>query len=162
RDRAPCQLRGVGHGGVRHLEPDGEQEPQARRRGGRRPLAGRVDPSAVPRCEGLPGLAGVARQGEGPELGQRLHPGPHARPDHHDPVPEKLNWDGWLGVASSRPFIAGYYHPGEWRKRLDFGTGTFGDMGCHILDPVYASLALTAPKSVRSDGDTPNADSWGL
>ena len=84
------------------------------------------------------------------------------RPDRRDPVPPQLNWDGWLGVASSRSFIAGYYHPGEWRKRLDFGTGTFGDMGCHILDPVYASLALTAPKSVRSDGDTPNADSWGL
>ena len=84
------------------------------------------------------------------------------RPDRQDPVPEKLNWDGWVGVASARPFIAGYYHPGEWRKRLDFGTGTFGDMGCHILDPVYASLALTAPKSVRSDGDAPGADSWGL
>jgi predicted dehydrogenase len=84
------------------------------------------------------------------------------RPDRSDPIPPKLNWDGWLGVAAERPFIAGYYHPGNWRKRLDFGTGTFGDMGCHILDPVYASLALTAPKSVRSDGDTPNADSWGL
>ena len=84
------------------------------------------------------------------------------RPTRQDPVPEKLNWDAWLGVASPRPFIAGYYHPGEWRKRLDFGTGTFGDMGCHILDPVFGSLALTAPKSVRSDGDEVNADSWGL
>ncbi len=35
-------------------------------------------------------------------------------------------------------------------------------MGCHILDPVFASLALTAPKSVRSEGDAPNADNWGL
>ena len=84
------------------------------------------------------------------------------RPTREDSVPEKMNWDGWLGVASARPFIAGYYHPGEWRKRLDFGTGTFGDMGCHILDPVFGSLALTAPKSVRSDGDETNADSWGL
>jgi predicted dehydrogenase len=84
------------------------------------------------------------------------------RPTREDPIPAKLNWDGWLGVAASRSFIAGYYHPSEWRKRLDFGTGTFGDMGCHILDPVYASLALTAPKSVRSDGDPVNADSWGL
>ncbi len=84
------------------------------------------------------------------------------RPTRQDPIPAKLNWDGWLGVAAERPFIAGYYHPGEWRKRLDFGTGTFGDMGCHILDPVYGALALTMPKSVRSDGDIPNADSWGL
>ncbi|APW60307.1 Gfo/Idh/MocA family protein [Paludisphaera borealis] len=84
------------------------------------------------------------------------------RPARQDSVPAQLNWDAWLGVASPRSFIEGYYHPGEWRKRLDFGTGTFGDMGCHILDPVYASLALTAPKSVRSDGDAPNSDSWGL
>lgn len=84
------------------------------------------------------------------------------RPDRSDPVPSELNWDGWLGIAVERPFIAGYYHPGEWRKRLDFGTGTFGDMGCHILDPVFASLALTAPRSVCSTGDAPNSDSWGL
>jgi predicted dehydrogenase len=77
-------------------------------------------------------------------------------------VPAALNWDFWLGVAADRPFIAKYYHPAEWRKRLDFGTGTFGDMGCHILDPVFTSLALTGPKSVRSEGDPPNADSWGL
>jgi predicted dehydrogenase len=84
------------------------------------------------------------------------------RPDRSDPVPADLNWDHWLGVAAERPFIKGYYHPGEWRKRLDFGTGTFGDMGCHILDPVFGSLALTAPKSVHSEGGSPNADNWGL
>ncbi len=35
-------------------------------------------------------------------------------------------------------------------------------MGCHILDPVYGSLALTSPTSVRSEGGGPNDDSWGL
>jgi predicted dehydrogenase len=84
------------------------------------------------------------------------------RPDRKDPIPARLNWDSWLGVAAERPFLAGYYHPGQWRKRLDFGTGTFGDMGCHILDPVYGSLALTYPRSVRSEGGAPNADNWGL
>jgi predicted dehydrogenase len=84
------------------------------------------------------------------------------RPKRKDPVPAKLKWDFWLGVAAERPFIADYYHPGNWRKRLDFGTGTFGDMGCHILDPVFTSLALIAPTSVRSEGGAPNADSWGL
>jgi predicted dehydrogenase len=85
------------------------------------------------------------------------------RPERSDPIPEGLNWDGWLGIAAARPFIGnGYYHPGNWRKRLDFGTGTFGDMGCHILDPVFTALALTAPRSVRSEGEAPNADSWGL
>jgi predicted dehydrogenase len=84
------------------------------------------------------------------------------RPMREDPVPKGLDWNGWLGVAAERPFINGYYHPGNWRKRLDFGTGTFGDMGCHILDPVFAALALTAPTSVRSEGDKPNEDSWAL
>jgi predicted dehydrogenase len=84
------------------------------------------------------------------------------RPDRRDPIPAALDWDKWLGVAADRPFISGYYHPGEWRKRLDFGTGTFGDMGCHILDPVFTALALTHPRSVRSTGGTPNAHSWGL
>ena len=84
------------------------------------------------------------------------------RPKRKDAVPAGLNWDGWLGVAADRPFIKDYYHPGVWRKRLDFGTGTFGDMGCHILDPVFASLALTAPQSVLSEGGAAGDDSWGL
>src|SRR5213075_302125 len=86
-----------------------------------------------------------------------------ARPDRTDPVPAQFNWDHWLGVAAERPFLGNrYYHPENWRKRLDFGTGTFGDMGCHILDPVFTSLALTSPRSVRSEGGEPGTDSWGL
>jgi predicted dehydrogenase len=84
------------------------------------------------------------------------------RPERKDPIPNGLSWDGWLGVAADRPFLNHYYHPGEWRKRLDFGTGTFGDMGCHILDPVYGALGVTSPISVISEGGGPNAHSWGL
>jgi predicted dehydrogenase len=76
-------------------------------------------------------------------------------------VPKGLDWDGWVGVCAARPFIGdGWYHPSNWRKRLDFGTGTFGDMGCHIYDPVFKALALTAPTSVRSEGAAPNDHSW--
>lgn len=83
------------------------------------------------------------------------------KPNRNDIVPAGFNWDLWLGVASSRPYIGdGYYHPGNWRKRLDFGTGTFGDMGCHIYDPVFKALALTAPLSVRSEGPCPGPDNW--
>ena len=82
------------------------------------------------------------------------------RPDREDPIPEGLNWDFWLGVARG-PYLKGYYHPGEWRKRLDFGTGTFGDMGCHILDPVFTALALTLRNRCVPRA-APNADSWGL
>ena len=86
---------------------------------------------------------------------------PTALPTREDPVPMSLNWDHWLGVCATRPYVGnGYYHPGNWRKRLDFGTGTFGDMGCHILDPVCKAVALTAPLSVKSTGSTPNETNW--
>jgi predicted dehydrogenase len=76
--------------------------------------------------------------------------------------PGSLNWDHWLGVATPRPYIKEVYHPVNWRKRLDFGTATFGDMGCHILDPVFASIGLTAPVAVRSEGPSPNGESWAI
>ena len=35
-------------------------------------------------------------------------------------------------------------------------------MGCHILDPVFTSLALTAPLSLQSEGGAPSNDNWGI
>jgi len=35
-------------------------------------------------------------------------------------------------------------------------------MGCHILDPVFTSLSLTQPISVRAEAGAPNAHNWGL
>ena len=82
-------------------------------------------------------------------------------PDRIDPIPANMSWNLWLGVCAERPYIGeGWYHPGNWRRRLDFGTGTFGDMGCHIYDPVFKALALTAPIRVRSEGAAPNDHSW--
>ena len=86
-----------------------------------------------------------------------------APPARTDAMPADFNWDHWLGVAAARPFVGGgYFHPGNWRKRLDFGTGTFGDMGCHIFDPVFNALALTAPISVRSEGPAPDQWNWAI
>ena len=88
---------------------------------------------------------------------------PSPRPDVSDPVPAGLDWDLWLGVCSERPFIGKeYYHPVNWRKRLDFGTGSLGDMACHIFDPVFTALGLTAPLTVRSESPAPNAWNWPL
>ena len=88
---------------------------------------------------------------------------PSPRPDVSDPVPTGFDWDLWLGVCAERPFIGKeYYHPVNWRKRLDFGTGTLGDMGCHIFDPVFSALELGAPISVRSEGAAPNQWNWPL
>jgi predicted dehydrogenase len=88
---------------------------------------------------------------------------PEPLPARTDPVPADFDWDVWLGVCESRPFLGDtYYHPANWRKRLDFGTGTFGDMGCHLLDPVFMALHLEAPISVRSEGPAPNQWNWAL
>ncbi len=87
---------------------------------------------------------------------------PEPRPERTDQVPSTLNWDQWLGVSAERPYLKGYYHPGEWRKRIDFGTATFGDMGCHIYDPIFSALQLTSPISVRSEGAAPNAHNWSV
>src|ERR1044071_4775299 len=73
-------------------------------------------------------------------------------PDRSDPVPASLNWDAWIGVSAPRPYLDGYYHPVNWRKRIDFGTATFGDMGCHIFDPVFGALSLTAPHIAEGGG----------
>lgn len=78
-----------------------------------------------------------------------------------DEVPEGLNWDQWLGVAGERNYIKGAYHPSNWRKRRDFGTGTLGDMGCHMFSGWYRALGLGTPLSVKSTGPAPvDKDSW--
>lgn len=85
------------------------------------------------------------------------------KPNREDPIPKGFDWDLWLGVASERPFIGdSYYHQGNWRKRLDFGTGTFGDMGCHILDPVFGAIGVGNPSSIRSELPGPNDYNWSL
>jgi predicted dehydrogenase len=59
--------------------------------------------------------------------------------------PQSLAWNLWLGTADERGYVPNVYHPGQWRKLIDFGTGTLGDMGVHIFDTPYAALQLTAP-----------------
>ncbi|HEV7221267.1 MAG TPA: Gfo/Idh/MocA family oxidoreductase, partial [Pirellulales bacterium] len=66
------------------------------------------------------------------------------RPAGEDPVPPTVHWDNWLGVAPARPFKTNIYHPFNWRAWQDFSNGQLGDFGCHILDPVFMSLELTA------------------
>lgn len=83
------------------------------------------------------------------------------RPDRKDPVPQGFDWNAWIGPAPFEDYIKGYYHPSQWRKRLNYGTGTFGDMGCHIYDPTFKALGLTYPISLKSEGPVPNQDNWG-
>ena len=52
--------------------------------------------------------------------------------------PDGFDYDLWLGPAQNAPYIANL-HPANWRKYWAYGTGTLGDMGCHMMDlPVWA------------------------
>ncbi len=64
------------------------------------------------------------------------------------PVPGTLDWDLWLGVAKERPYSDAYL-PFTWRGFYDFGSGSLGDMACHILGAPNMALRLTAPTSVE-------------
>ena len=70
------------------------------------------------------------------------------RPKDTPPVPGSLNWDLWLGPAQFRPYHPTYI-PQSWRAWWDFGTGSLGDLGCHLLDCVFWGLKLKYPTAVE-------------
>ena len=74
------------------------------------------------------------------------------KPVGEQPPPATLAWDLWLGPAPTRPFFAGRYHPGQWRRWWDFGQGTLGDMGCHYMDLPFWALNLRHPIHCETEG----------
>ncbi|MDC6366345.1 MULTISPECIES: Gfo/Idh/MocA family protein [Flavobacteriaceae] len=77
-------------------------------------------------------------------------------PEGEDPVPAQLDWNLWLGTSAERPYKEGYYHPGNWRKLVDYGCGTLGDMGVHIFDTPYNALNLDVPMTITTECREPN------
>ena len=75
------------------------------------------------------------------------------RPSEAQNAPEGMDWNQWCGPAAFRPYHASY-HPGKWRAWCDFGTGSLGDMGCHIIDPAFMALNLRYPESVEGNVST--------
>ncbi len=73
-----------------------------------------------------------------------------------DPIPENLDWNLWLGTAPERPYKDQIYHPALWRKIIDYGCGTLGDMGVHIFDTPYTALELDVPETIKTSCREPN------
>ena len=71
-------------------------------------------------------------------------------PEGSDPIPENLDWNLWLGTSQERNYKEGYYHPGNWRKLMDYGCATLGDMGVHIFDTPYNALELDVPNTITN------------
>ena len=66
-----------------------------------------------------------------------------------DPIPPTLDWDKWLNTTE----YSDYYDaivPLNWRRFFKFGTGSLGDIGCHIMDIPITALDLPAPTFVQS------------
>lgn len=65
------------------------------------------------------------------------------------PVPDKLSWDLFLGVAPKVDYHP-IYHPFNWRGWVDWGMGAIGDMGAHLIDHSMWALSLGYPTTVET------------
>lgn len=77
----------------------------------------------------------------------RANGGIGPRPPKKSP-PRGLHWDEWIGPAPYRDFHDDI-HPHEWHGWYDFGNGSIGNMGCHVLDGVYWALKVEHPTSIE-------------
>jgi predicted dehydrogenase len=67
------------------------------------------------------------------------------------PVPEGLNWDGWVGPGPETPFSN--FNWLRYNFRWDFGVGDIGNQGVHQLDLVRYGLKLDQhPTKVQAMG----------
>jgi hypothetical protein len=62
------------------------------------------------------------------------------------PVPDDLDWNAWVGPAEMRPFNS-VYRP--WHGWCDFGTGSLGGWGTHVMDSPCFALKLGYPDRVE-------------
>jgi hypothetical protein len=99
------------------------------------------------------------------------------RPAGADPVPETLDWDGWIGPAPMRPYKGNWpdkqpgggrrgsgavYEPFVWRGWQDFGTGALGDMACHTANMPFRALKLGYPTEIEATSSPMNKESFPL
>ncbi len=73
-------------------------------------------------------------------------------------IPSTLDWELFIGPAKMRDYDPAYT-PWNWRGFWDFGTGAFGDMACHIMDPIFWALDLKYPVSVQGSSTAVNVSS---
>src|SRR5262245_13934933 len=59
--------------------------------------------------------------------------GQRPRNDPDTAPPATLDYEFWTGPAPMRPFSP-MTHPRSWRGFMEYGNGTIGDMGVHMLD----------------------------
>jgi predicted dehydrogenase len=65
-------------------------------------------------------------------------------------VPDELDWERWQGPVPRRKYSPRFV-PGRWRFWTSYGSSTLGDWSCHLMDPVFWTLGLGLPESVKVD-----------
>lgn len=83
------------------------------------------------------------------------------RPSETPSTPPTLDWDLFVGPAPWRPYHPSYT-PWNWRAWWDYGTGALGDMGCHLIDPVFKALQLGQPETMEGSSTQVNTESAPL
>ena len=101
-------------------------------------------PQGVPRPEPLK-EPGATLKWNGPGVNARLA----AALAGNYPVPDKLSWDLFLGVAPQIDYHP-IYHPFNWRGWSDWGMGAIGDMGAHLIDHSMWALNLDLPTTIET------------
>jgi predicted dehydrogenase len=102
-------------------------------------------PQGIPRPAPMPEVPENAQQWRGRVLDARI-----AAAMHGDfKIPEKLDWNLFLGAAPEVPYHP-IYHPFNWRGWVDWGQGALGDMGAHLIDHPFWSLNLGMPTIIET------------
>ncbi len=64
-------------------------------------------------------------------------------------APKTLDWDLWQNVLPAEPYRP-LIVPAGWRSWWKYGSGSLGDIGCHMLDIPMHALGLDIPSLVKS------------
>ena len=85
------------------------------------------------------------------EIYSYYHNGAHL--DADTTPPPNLDYEFWTGPAPMRPYNP-LVHPRSWRQFMEYGNGTIGDMGVHMLDMARWMLGLGWPKRISSSAES--------
>lgn len=74
-------------------------------------------------------------------------------------VPENVDWPLWLAATADHPYSPDI-HPFKWRGFLEWGAGAIGDMGCHLMDPIFNALELGMPQRIEAETEEMTVIAW--
>lgn len=85
-----------------------------------------------------------------PLVGVNQRPGGFTSWPKPDPIPPNFDWDKWQNIATPTVTFTKRVVPLNWRRFWKFGTGSLGDIGCHMLDVPIEALGLKFPSRIES------------